>query len=63
MIRYIIRRLLFSIPVLVIASILVFIVLRKAADPTAALRLNPRISSADIARLRHVFGLDQSAFG
>jgi ABC-type dipeptide/oligopeptide/nickel transport system permease component len=36
MVRYIIRRLIYSIPVLVIASILVFIVMRKAADPTAA---------------------------
>jgi peptide/nickel transport system permease protein len=34
--------------------------MRKAADPTAALRLNPRISQADIERLRHVLGLDQS---
>jgi peptide/nickel transport system permease protein len=63
MVRYIIRRLLYSIPVLVIASILVFIVMRKAADPTAALRLNPRISAADVARLRHVLGLDQSGVG
>ncbi len=60
MIRYIIRRLLFSIPVLLIVSILVYIVIRQAADPTAALRTNPRISPADIARLRHVLGLDQS---
>jgi peptide/nickel transport system permease protein len=63
MVRYIIRRLIYSIPVLVIASILVFIVMRKAADPTAALRLNPRISAADVARLRHVLGLDQSGVG
>src|SRR5438874_313642 len=63
MIRYIIRRLIFSVPVLVIASILVFIVMRKATDPTAALRANPRISPADIARLKHVLGLDQSGVG
>ncbi len=60
MIRYIIRRLIYSVPVLLIASILVFIVMRKAADPTAALRTNPRISPADIARLRHQLGLDKS---
>jgi peptide/nickel transport system permease protein len=60
MVRYIIRRLIYSIPVLIIASIIVFIVMRKAADPTAALRTNPRISSADIARLRASLGLDKS---
>jgi peptide/nickel transport system permease protein len=46
--------------VLIIASILVYYVLRVAEDPTAALRLNPRISQADILRLRKVYGLDQS---
>ncbi len=63
MIRYIIRRLIYSVPVLLVASILVFIVMRKAADPTAALRTNPRISAADIARLRHQLGLDKSGVG
>jgi peptide/nickel transport system permease protein len=62
MLRYAIRRLIYSIPVLIIASIVVFVVVRKAADPTAALRLNPRISAADVERLRHVLGLDQSGY-
>jgi peptide/nickel transport system permease protein len=60
MFRYVIRRLIFSLPVLIVASILVFVVMRAATDPTAALRLNPRISAADVARLRRVLGLDQS---
>jgi peptide/nickel transport system permease protein len=58
--RYVIRRIIFSIPVLIIVSILVYYIIRIASDPTAALRLNPRISQADIARLRHVYGLDKS---
>ena len=60
MVRYIIRRLIYSIPVLIIASILVFIVMKKAADPTAALRANPRITAQDIANLRKALGLDKS---
>jgi peptide/nickel transport system permease protein len=58
--RFVIRRLLFSIPVLLIASILVYVVVRWAVDPTAALRLNPRIRPEDIARVRKALGLDQS---
>jgi len=60
MLRYIVRRVIFSIPVLLIVSIVVFVVLRKAADPTAALRLNPRLTPADVARLKHQLGLDKS---
>ena len=59
MIRYIVRRMIYSIPVILIASILVFIVIRKADDPTAALKLNPRITPADIAALRAIYGLDK----
>jgi peptide/nickel transport system permease protein len=60
MFRYIIRRLLFSIPVLIVASILVYVVVRTSTDPLAAIRQNPRISPADVKRLEHTLGLDQS---
>jgi peptide/nickel transport system permease protein len=60
MLRFTVRRLLISIPLLVIASVLVFTVMHLTTDPTAGLRVNPRISSADMARYRHDLGLDRS---
>ena len=62
MFRYIIRRLLFSIPVLLVASILVFLVVHLTQDPTKALALNPRIRPEDIARLKHQLGLDKNGY-
>jgi peptide/nickel transport system permease protein len=58
--RYIVRRLLFSIPVLLISSILVFLAIHLTQDPTKALAINPRIRAEDIARLKHQLGLDRS---
>jgi peptide/nickel transport system permease protein len=60
MLRFIIRRLLISIPLLLIASVLVFTVIHLTTDPTAGLRVNPRISAADMQRYRHDLGLDRS---
>lgn len=60
MLGYVLRRLLFSIPVLLLASIAVFIVVREAANPLAGLQLNPRVSAEDIARYKDALGLDES---
>src|SRR5262245_51116966 len=60
MLRFIIRRLLISIPLLVVASVLVFTVMHLTTDPAAGLRVNPRISAADMTRYRHDLGLDRS---
>jgi peptide/nickel transport system permease protein len=60
MLRFILRRLLILIPLLLVASMLVFTVLHLTTDPTAGLRVNPRISAADMARYRHDLGLDRS---
>jgi len=60
MVRYAIRRLLFSIPVLLLSSILVFTVVHATTDPTALMRSNPRVSQADIQRVREQLGLDKS---
>ncbi len=60
MLGYAIRRLLFSIPVLLLSSVLVFAVVHATADPAALMRSNPRVSQADIARVRHQLGLDKS---
>lgn len=59
--RYVIRRVVFSIPVLLISSALVFFVIREATDPVAALSLNPRLRPEDLQRLRADLGLDQPA--
>lgn len=60
MLRFILRRLLISIPLLFVASVLVFTVMHLTTDPVAGLRLNPRISAADMVRYRHDLGLDKS---
>jgi peptide/nickel transport system permease protein len=57
--RFVIRRAIFSIPVLLISSVLVFFAVRATTDPTAYLRLNPRVSPKDLANLRAALGLDQ----
>lgn len=59
MFRFIIRRIIFSIPVLLIASLIVFFAVRKTVDPTAYLRLNPRVSPQDRLNLIHSLGLDK----
>ncbi len=59
MFRYIIRRLLFAIPVLLISSVLVFVVIRATIDPLAGAAINPRVSQADIQRARQEAGLDE----
>jgi peptide/nickel transport system permease protein len=60
--RYIIRRLLVGIPVLLIASILVFLVVHATTDPTASLKLNPRASPEQIQKLKEALGLDRSGY-
>jgi peptide/nickel transport system permease protein len=58
---YTVRRLLWSIPVLLIASILVFVAVRSTTDP-GALR-GPGISAADTQRFKHQLHLDASPVG
>lgn len=60
MLRFIVRRLLVSIPLLIVASVLVFTVLHLTTDPAAGLRVNPRITAADVERYRRDLGLDRS---
>jgi peptide/nickel transport system permease protein len=60
MLRYVIRRMLFSIPVLLVSSVLVFVVVRANGDFTATLRANPRARPEDIQRVKEALGLDRS---
>ena len=58
MLSYITRRILYSIPVLVVASFLTFWGLRIAFDPLLKYR-NARNAATIIPRLKHQFGLDR----
>jgi peptide/nickel transport system permease protein len=57
---YITRRILYSIPVLVVSSFLSFTFVSLAGDPLANLRQNPRTTQATLDQLKHVYHLDQS---
>ncbi len=59
MLRYVARRLLFSIPVLLLASIAVFAVIRATYSPATAIALNPRITPEAAARFREELGLNK----
>jgi peptide/nickel transport system permease protein len=48
---FILRRLAISIPILIVASFLVFVLVAAAGDPLAELRANPRISD-EVVRVR-----------
>ncbi|HEY9721227.1 MAG TPA: ABC transporter permease [Oscillatoriaceae cyanobacterium] len=57
--RYIIRRLLFAIPLLIGVSLILYFLMRMApGGPEAVYGQNPHVHAADLARLRHVMGLD-----
>ena len=58
MLQYVIRRLLYSIVVLIAASMLVFTFVAKTGDPLAALRLNPRISQQSVQNIKDRKHLD-----
>jgi peptide/nickel transport system permease protein len=57
---YIVRRLLFSVPVLAVSSFLSFCFVSLAGDPLQNLRQNPRVSPGILEHLRHAYHLDQS---
>jgi len=59
MLAYALRRLLISIPLLILASILVFYFLRLTTDPAQALR-NPRMTAEQVQEVKHAMGLDKS---
>lgn len=57
--RYIVRRIIFSIPILLISSVLVFMAIKSTTDPVAAASLSPRFRPEDLVRLRADLGLDR----
>lgn len=60
MLRYILKRLLAMLPMLVIVSLLSFFVVKLApGDPLSALKMNPTVTQATIDAERHRLGLDK----
>lgn len=58
MIRFVVRRLMWTVPTLFVISFLVFVALRVGTDPVQSyLRLNPRASPAKIRQYREANGL------
>ncbi|GAA3064278.1 ABC transporter permease [Actinokineospora globicatena] len=59
MIRYIIRRLLISVPILAIGSLLAFFLVAAAGNPVAELKAKPGVTAQQIRDLESSLGLDQ----
>ncbi len=62
MVRFIVRRLLLLVPILIGVSILVFIWIRALPGSPAESLLGERATPATIERLKHQYGLDQPVF-
>ena len=60
MLAYIARRVLYSVPVLLVSSFLSFTFVSLAGDPRANLLQNPRVSQLTLRVLEHQYHLDQS---
>jgi peptide/nickel transport system permease protein len=58
-ITYIIRRLLYGIPVLIAATFIVYVFVTSASDPLAQIRLVPNITPAAVDKLAHENYLDR----
>ncbi len=62
MLRFIIRRLLQGIPLLIIVSIIIFVLMNSAADPLATMGGRNVTRAEDRARLSRQLGLDQPLY-
>jgi peptide/nickel transport system permease protein len=59
MLTYIARRLLYSIPVLVTVSFLIFCAVSAVGDPLSELKMNPSISQVTLKKIEHEKHLDR----
>ena len=58
--RYLLRRLLLAVPLLLGISVVSFAILKSIpGGPLSAYEGNPNVTDADLERLRHAFGLDE----
>jgi peptide/nickel transport system permease protein len=63
MLNYTIRRSIQAVPLLLFISVVLFLILHQMpGGPLAPYMSNPHITAADIARLRHNFGLDRPLY-
>jgi peptide/nickel transport system permease protein len=62
MTRYIINRLLVSIPVLLGISMVAFFLVQASGDPMAVYISNPNLTSEDIERLEKAYGFDRPVY-
>jgi peptide/nickel transport system permease protein len=60
MLRFMVSRVIWAIPVMILASIIVFAVVRMSVDPVAAAARNPRTTPAALEKFKHDLGLDKS---
>jgi peptide/nickel transport system permease protein len=60
MLTYVVRRILYSIPVLIVSTFLIFTFVSLAGDPTANIRQNPQFSVVTYNNLRHKYHLDRA---
>jgi peptide/nickel transport system permease protein len=56
---YVARRVLYTIPVLLVSTFLSFTFVSLAGDPTANIRQNPNFSAVTLANLQHKYHLDR----
>jgi ABC-type dipeptide/oligopeptide/nickel transport system permease component len=59
MITYILRRVLYTVPVLAASSMLIFVFVSYSGDPLAQLRLNPTVSQVTLDHLKVQYHLDK----
>jgi peptide/nickel transport system permease protein len=59
MFAYLVRKTIFSIVVLFFSSIVIFGLVALGPDPLTELKLNPRVTQADIERISAQYGLDK----
>lgn len=57
--RYIARRAIEALPLLLLVSMILFGMIQLTGDPLAAYTVDSTITAEDIVRLRHFYGLDQ----
>ena len=62
MTRYILERLLISIPTLVGISLVAFFLVQASGDPMSVYISNPNLTSADIERLEKAYGFDKPVY-
>ena len=62
MLAYIIRKVLTSILVLLLASFVIFYIVHLGSDPLAELKQNPQVSVDDVRRISAAYGLDEPIY-